>query len=68
MSVASADIERRMDGALATLKTDLGGLRIGRTRASMHEPNTVDDYGPQKPMSPVGTTHVPQPRTTTLQV
>ena len=30
MSIDIDDIERRMDGALASFKTDLAGLRTGR--------------------------------------
>jgi ribosome recycling factor len=68
MSVDSADIERRMDGALATLKTDLGGLRTGRASASLLEPITVDAYGQQMPISQVGTITVPEPRMLSVQV
>ena len=32
MSIDIDDIERRMDGALASFKTDLAGLRTGRQR------------------------------------
>ena len=68
MSIDSADIERRMDGALATLKTDLGGLRTGRASASLLEPITVDAYGQQMPISQVGTITVPEPRMLSVQV
>ena len=68
MSVDSGDIERRMDGALATLKTDLGGLRTGRASASLLEPITVDAYGQQMPISQVGTITVPEPRMLSVQV
>ena len=68
MSVDSGDIERRMDGALATLKTDLGGLRAGRASASLLEPITVDAYGQQMPISQVGTITVPEPRMLSVQV
>ena len=68
MSVDSADIERRMDGALATLKTDLGGLRTGRASASLLEPITVDAYGQHMPISQVGTITVPEPRMLSVQV
>ena len=68
MSIDAADIERRMDGALSTLKTDLGGLRTGRASASLLEPITVDAYGQQMPISQVGTITVPEPRMLSVQV
>ncbi len=68
MSIDISDIERRMDGAVATLKTDLGGLRTGRASASLLEPITVDAYGQQMPISQVGTITVPEPRMLSVQV
>ena len=39
MSAVDLDgLRRRMDGALAVLKTELAGLRTGRASASMLEP------------------------------
>ena len=49
------DIERRMDGALASFKTDLAGLRTGRASAGLLEPIMVDAYGQMMPISQVGT-------------
>jgi ribosome recycling factor len=68
MSMNIADIERRMEGAVSTLKTDLGGLRTGRASASLLEPITVDAYGQQMPISQVGTISVPEPRMLCVQV
>ena len=42
MSIDLDDIERRMEGAVATLKTDLGGLRTGRASANLLEPIMVE--------------------------
>ena len=68
MSIDISDIERRMDGAVTTLKTDLGGLRTGRASASLLEPITVEAYGQQMPISQVGTITVPEPRMLSVQV
>ena len=68
MSIDISDIGRRMEGAVTTLKTDLGGLRTGRASASLLEPITVDAYGQQMPISQVGTISVPEPRMLSIQV
>ena len=68
MSIDLDDIARRMEGAVATLKTDLGGLRTGRASASLLEPIMVEAYGQQMPISQVGTISVPEPRMLSVQV
>ena len=68
MSVDLNDIERRMEGAVATLKTELNGLRTGRASASLLEPITVEAYGQQMPLAQVGTISVPEPRMLSVQV
>ncbi|MEO0879332.1 MAG: ribosome recycling factor [Pseudomonadota bacterium] len=62
------DLEKRMDGALAALKTEFSGLRTGRASTSLVEPISVDAYGSQMPMNQVGTVGVPEPRTVSIQV
>lgn len=62
------DIERRMDGAMASLKTEFASLRTGRASASMLEPVTVEAYGQQTPINQVGTVNVPEPRMVTINV
>ncbi|MEM1139661.1 MAG: ribosome recycling factor [Pseudomonadota bacterium] len=62
------DLERRMGGALSTLKDEFAGLRAGRASASMLEPVTVDAYGTQMPLSQLGTVGVPEPRTLSVQI
>ena len=62
------DIERRMQGALNSLKGDLAGLRTGRASASLLDPIMVDAYGQQMPMNQVGTVSVPEPRMVSVQV
>lgn len=62
------DLAKRMDGAVASLKAEFGGLRTGRASASLVEPIDVDAYGSKMPMNQVGTISVPEPRMITVQV
>lgn len=62
------DIERRMAGAVSTLKSEFGGLRTGRASASLLAPVVVDAYGAQMPLTEVGTVSVPEPRMISVQV
>lgn len=62
------DLERRMDGAMASLKTEFASLRTGRASASMLEPVMVDAYGQMTPINQVGTVNVPEPRMVTINV
>ena len=62
------DLERRMDGAMASLRTEFASLRTGRASASMLEPVMVDAYGAMTPINQVGTVNVPEPRMVTVNV
>ena len=62
------DLERRMDGALASLRTEFASLRTGRASASMLEPVMVEAYGQKTPINQVGTVNVPEPRMVTINV
>ena len=62
------DLEKRMEGVLASLKTEFSGLRTGRASANLVEPIMVDAYGSQMPMNQVGTVSVPEPRMISIQV
>ncbi|MGJ8545336.1 MAG: ribosome recycling factor [Sulfitobacter sp.] len=62
------DLERRMDGAIASLRTEFASLRTGRGSASMLEPVMVDAYGTMTPVNQVGTVNVPEPRMVTINV
>ena len=68
MSIDIDDIERRMDGALASFKTDLAGLRTGRASAGLLEPIMVDAYGANDADKPSRHVSVPEPRLLTVQV
>ena len=62
------EIQRRMEGALASLKSDFGGLRTGRASASLLDPIIVEAYGQSMPITQVGTVTVPEPRMVAIQV
>lgn len=62
------DLKRRMDGAMASLKTEFASLRTGRASGSMLEPVMVDAYGSMTPINQVGTVNVPEPRMVTINV
>jgi len=62
------DLQRRMDGAMASLRTEFASLRTGRASASMLEPVMVDAYGSKTPVNQVGTVNVPEPRMVTVNV
>ncbi len=62
------DIERRMTGAVSTLKSEFGGLRTGRASVGLLDPVVVDAYGAQMPLNEVGTVSVPEPRMISVQV
>lgn len=62
------DLERRMNGAIGSLRTEFASLRTGRASASMLEPVMVDAYGSMTPINQVGTVNVPEPRMVTINV
>mgnify|MGYP001086538674 FL=1 len=63
-----ADLERRMHGAVESLKGDLGGLRTGRASVSLLDPVTVEVYGAHMPLNQVATVSAPEPRMLSVQV
>lgn len=62
------DLERRMDGAMASLRTEFASLRTGRASGSMLEPIMVDAYGALTPLNQIGTINVPEPRMVTVNI
>ena len=62
------DLKRRMTGAVATLKHELGGLRTGRASASLLDPIQVEAYGQSTPLNQVANISVPEPRMLSIQV
>ncbi|MEO7248123.1 MAG: ribosome recycling factor [Novosphingobium sp.] len=63
-----ADLERRMKGAVESLRHDLGGLRTGRANTVLLDPVTVEVYGSHMPLNQVATVSAPEPRMLTVQV
>jgi len=64
----TAELKRRMQGAVSALKTELSGLRTGRASTSLLEPIHVDAYGSSMPLNQVGSVSVPEPRMLSVQV
>jgi ribosome recycling factor len=62
------DLKRRMDGALAALKTEFAGLRTGRASPQLLDPVKVEAYGTPTPISQVGTVSTPDSRLIAVQV
>ena len=63
-----ADLTRRMDGALETLRREFAGLRSGRASPALLEPVRVEAYGSEVPINQVGNIAVPEARMMTVQV
>jgi len=62
------ELRKRMEGAMASLKSEFSGLRTGRANATLVEPIDVDAYGSKMPMTQVGTITVPEPRMISINV
>ena len=62
------DLERRMDGALNSLKTEFLSLRTGRASSSMLDPINLEAYGTSTPLNQCGTVNVPDPRMITVNI
>ncbi|HEY8698471.1 MAG TPA: ribosome recycling factor [Rhizomicrobium sp.] len=67
-SYSKDELNRRMNGAVSTLKTELAGLRTGRASPALLEPVKVEAYGNPMPISQLGTVSTPEPRLLTVQV
>ena len=68
LEIDTDDLERRMKGAMDSLRHEFSSLRTGRASASMIDPITVDAYGSPTPINQVGTVNVPEPRMVTINV
>ena len=62
------ELARRMNGAIATLKSEFSGLRTGRVSPALLDPVSVDAYGSAMPVSQVGTVSTPESRLLTVHV
>ena len=67
-SISTADLNRRMHGALEALRHDLGGLRTGRASTALLDPIHVEVYGTNMPLNQVATVSTPEPRMLSVQV
>jgi len=62
------EMNRRMTGAVATLKGEFAGLRTGRASPALLDPVMVEAYGSPMPIAQVGTVGAPESRLLTVQV
>ena len=67
-SYDKADLQRRMHGAVESLRHDLGGLRTGRASTTLLDPIHVEVYGANMPLNQVATVSAPEPRMLSVQV
>jgi ribosome recycling factor len=67
-SYSKDEIDRRMKGAVATLRSELAGLRTGRASAALLDPVKVEAYGNMVPVNQVGSIATPESRMITVQV
>ncbi len=58
MSYDKKDLERRMDGAISSLQSELQGLRTGRASVNLLETVQVKAYGSTMPINQVGSVSV----------
>ena len=56
------DLQRRMEGALSSLKSEFSGLRTGRASIHLLDTVMVEAYGASTPLNQVATVSVPEPR------
>ncbi len=62
------DLNRRMDGAVETLRREFAGLRTGRAHPGLLDPVKVIAYGTDMPLNQLATVGTPEPRMLTVQV
>jgi ribosome recycling factor len=62
------DLKRRMQGAIASLKQELSGLRTGRASTALLEHVQIEAYGSHMPLNQLATISVPEPRLLNVQV
>lgn len=67
-SIDFDDINRRMQGTISSLRSELASLRTGRASASLLDSIMVSAYGTSMPLNQVASVSVPEPRTVSVQV
>ncbi|OZB17426.1 MAG: ribosome recycling factor [Hyphomonas sp. 34-62-18] len=68
MSYSKQDIERRMEGALASLASEFAGLRTGRASVNLLDSIQVSAYGGVSPLSQVASVTVSDTRMLSVNV
>ena len=68
MSIDKKDLERRMEGAISSLQSDLAGLRTGRASPNLLDTVNVPAYGSTMPLNQVGSVSVLDARTVAVNV
>lgn len=68
MSYSKQDIERRMEGALASLASEFAGLRTGRASVNLLDSIQVPAYGAITPLSQVASVTVSDTRMLSVNV
>lgn len=68
MSIDKKDLERRMDGAIVSLQSDLAGLRTGRASPNLLDSVNVPAYGSTVPLNQVGSVSVLDARTLAVNI
>ena len=53
LKAMKSDLQRRMDGAMETLRKEFSGLRTGRASPALLEPIRVEAYGTVQPLNQV---------------
>lgn len=61
-------LEKRMDGALASLKTEFTGLRTGRASVHLLDTVNVSAYGSMMPLNQVASVSAPEARMLSVSV
>ena len=60
--IIKGDINSRMNSTIASLKTEMSGIRAGRASPSMLDTIKVDVYGSKMPINQIGNITTPEPR------
>ena len=68
MTYSKKDLERRMEGALASLSTEFSGLRTGRASVNLLDAIQVPAYGSTVPLSQVASVSVTDMRMLSVNV
>jgi len=68
MSYDKKDLERRMDGAISSLQTELQGLRTGRASVNLLDSVSVSAYGSSMPLNQVGSVSIMDARMIAVNV